>query len=239
MSNPVLNKITNQNYQSSEKPVNLESILQKITLLALITSLTTYISWQQNNPTYLLLAILILPILLITAFKPNTANFLAVPYSVLQGLVLGTFARQLENTYPNIAKTALTITTLTLATLLYAFLKKSLRLSTRFKKALIIATASIAIYYLIALGTYLLNSLTNSNLNLPLIQSNSIFGILFTLFVAVVAALNFLIDFENIESAISQKSPKNIEWALAMGLLVTFVWLYIEILRLLSKLNRD
>jgi uncharacterized YccA/Bax inhibitor family protein len=162
-----------------------------------------------------------------------------VPYSVLQGLVLGTFARQLENTYPNIAKTALTITTLTLATLLYAFLKKSLRLSTRFKKALIIATASIAIYYLIALGTYLLNSLTNTNLNLPLIQSNSIFGILFTLFVAVVAALNFLIDFENIESAISQKSPKDIEWALAMGLLVTFVWLYIEILRLLSKLNRD
>ena len=239
MSNPVLNKVTNHTYQSTVNSVNLESILQKITLLTLLTSLTTFISWRQNNPTYLNLAILILPILLITAFKPKTANFLSIPYSILQGLVLGTFARQLENSYPNIAKTALTITTLTLLTLLYAYLKKSLRLSTRFKKSLIIATASIAIYYILALATYFINALTGSDINLPLIQSNSIFGILFTLFIAVIAALNFLIDFENIETAISQKAPKDIEWALALGLLVTFVWLYIEILRLLAKLNRD
>jgi uncharacterized YccA/Bax inhibitor family protein len=90
----------------------------------------------------------------------------------------------------------------------------------------------IFIYYLLS---YITGLITGNSL--PLINSNSYLGILFTAAICLLAAYNFLLDFDNIEKAIANKIDSRYEWALSFGLLVTFVWLYIEILRLLSKLR--
>ena len=241
MSNPVLNKVSQLkdfNNQNQEK-VSAESIAQKIGILGVITSVSAFIAWQLATPALLITGLLALPIILLTAFKPLKAQSLAAPYAVLQGLCVGTFAKLSDQQYPKVASQALILTSVVLFSLLYSYVKLNLRLSTRAKNTIKLATAAAAIFYLLSLGLWALSATTAIDITPPLLFSNSPLGILFTLALAGLAAFNFLIDFDRIEQAITQGLPKEYEWALSLGVLVTFIWLYIEILRLLSKIRSN
>ena len=102
----------------------------------------------------------------------------------------------------------------------------------RFKSIVFTATAGIAIFYLIAMV------LRMFSINIPFLHEGSMIGILFSVFVVAIAALNLILDFDRIEQGVAMGAPKYMEWYGAFGLLVTIVWLYIEILRLLGKLNK-
>jgi uncharacterized YccA/Bax inhibitor family protein len=129
-------------------------------------------------------------------------------------------------------KDALLGTGVVFLTMLFLYRSKIVKVTAKLRSTVIAATMGISIYYLLSFITGLITG--NS---LPLINSNSYLGILFTAAICLLAAYNFLLDFDNIEKAIENKIDSRYEWALSFGLLVTFVWLYIEILRLLSKLR--
>jgi uncharacterized YccA/Bax inhibitor family protein len=241
MSNPVINKISQLKDSSNvtQEKVNAESIAQKIGILGVVTSASAFIAWQLANPALIITGVLALPIILLTAFKPLKAQSLAIPYAVLQGLCVGTFAKLSDQQYPKVASQALMLTSIVLFSLLYSYIKLNLRLSTRAKNTVKIATGTAAIFYLLSLGLWALSATTTIDITPPLLFSNSPLGILFTLALAALAAFNFLLDFDRIEQAIAQGLSKEYEWALSLGVLVTFIWLYIEILRLLSKLRSN
>jgi uncharacterized YccA/Bax inhibitor family protein len=241
MSNPILNKVSEFKETDSlnHEKVSAESVAQKISILGTITSAAAFIAWQLANPALMFTGLLALPIIFVVAFKPLKAQSLATPYAILQGLCVGTFAKLSDQQYPKVASQALILTSIVLFSLLYSYVKLNLRLSTRAKNTVKIATAAAAIFYLISLGLWALRAATSIDITPPLLFSNSPLGILFTFALAALAAFNFLLDFDRIEQAIEQGQSKEYEWALSLGVLVTFIWLYIEILRLLSKIRSN
>ena len=168
---------------------------------------------------------------IITVFKRHLAPYTAPAYALLEGLALGGISRFFETLYPGIVNQAVFITFGTLAALLFAYRSGLIKPTENFKLGIVAATGGIAFVYLISfvLGLF--------GLQVPLIHSNSNFGILFSFGVVVIAALNLVLDFDFIEEGAEMGAPKYMEWFGAFGLLVTLVWLYLEILHLLAKLQ--
>lgn len=175
-----------------------------------------------------------LVVALITIFKMSWAPVTAPIYALLEGLVLGGLSAILNTSYPGIAIQAVALTFGTLAALLLAYKSGMIRATPTFTKAVIAATGGIFVIYLLSfvLGFF--------GIGIPGIFGNGGLGILFSVVVVVVAALNLVLDFDLIERGAAQGAPKYMEWYGAFALMVTLVWLYIEILRLLAKLrSRD
>ncbi|RFM25944.1 Bax inhibitor-1/YccA family protein [Deminuibacter soli] len=176
---------------------------------------------------------------LIMSFKPTTARFLAPIYGLLEGFFVGAISAILNNAfakqYPGIIFQAVG---LTLAVALAMFLLYNFRIikvTEKFRSVIFAATAGIALFYLIAMV------LRMFHVSMPFMYNASPLGIGISLFVVAIAALNLLLDFDMIEKGAQMGAPKYMEWYGAFGLLVTIVWLYIEILKLLSRLasNRN
>jgi len=170
---------------------------------------------------------------LVTIFKRNWSPFTAPIYALLEGLALGGISAIFELRYPGIAIQAVGLTFGTLFVMLLAYKTGIIRATQGFKVGVIAATGGIAVFYLIGmvLRVFL-------HYQVPVIYAGGIWGILFSLFVVVVAALNLVLDFDLIESGVNGGAPKYMEWYGAFGLMVTLIWLYLEILRLLSKARR-
>jgi uncharacterized YccA/Bax inhibitor family protein len=168
--------------------------------------------------------------IVITVKKP-WAPYLAWAYAALEGLALGGLSAVFDASYPGIAFQALLLTFGILAVLLVAYTTRLIKVTENFKLIIVSATGGIALYYLVSLG------LSFFGVRAPLIHDNSLLGIGFTLVVVVIAALNLVVDFDFIEKGVENGAPKYMEWYGAFGILVTLVWLYIELLRLLSKLR--
>ena len=166
-----------------------------------------------------------------TVFKQRWAPFTTPLYAALEGLALGGISVLFEASYPGIVSQAVFLTFGTLAALLVAYRSGVIRATENFKLGVAAATGGIALVYLLSfvLGIF--------GISIPLIHSSGTFGILFSVFVVVIAALNLVLDFDFIEQGAERRTPKHMEWYGAFGLLVTLVWLYLEILRLLSKLQ--
>ena len=171
---------------------------------------------------------------LITVFKKTWAPVTAPIYAVLEGLFLGAISGVFNQAYPGIAMQAVALTIGTLFTLLLAYRTGLIKATENFKLGVVAATGGIAMLYLVSIVMSFFGA------SIPFIHSNGTFGILFSLFVVVIAALNLVLDFDFIESGAEAGAPKYMEWYAAFGLMVTLVWLYLEILRLLAKLqSRD
>jgi uncharacterized YccA/Bax inhibitor family protein len=171
---------------------------------------------------------------LITVFKKTWAPVTAPIYAVLEGLFLGGISGVFEARFPGIAMQAIALTIGTLFTLLLAYRSGLIKATENFKLGVVAATGGIAMLYLVSIVMGFFGA------SIPFIHSNGTFGILFSLFVVVIAALNLVLDFDFIESGAEMGAPKYMEWYAAFGLMVTLVWLYLEILRLLAKLqSRD
>jgi uncharacterized YccA/Bax inhibitor family protein len=171
---------------------------------------------------------------LVITFKPTWAGFLSPLYGLLEGFFIGAISAVINlafaEKYPGIVIQAVGLTFgVALAMfLLYNF--KIIRATQKFKSVIIASTAGIAIFYLITLV------LRMFNVDLPFMYNASPLGIGISLFVIAIAALNLILDFDRIEQGAAMGAPKYMEWYSAFGLLVTIVWLYIEILRLLSRI---
>lgn len=168
---------------------------------------------------------------LVTAFKKEWAPVTAPLYAVAEGLFLGAISAAFNAAYPGIVVQAVGLTLATLSVMLVAYQTGWIRVTESFKLGVVAATGGIALFYLVSivLGFF--------GVNIPIVYGNGLFGILFSLFVVGVAALNLVLDFDVIQQGARSGVPKYMEWYGAFALMVTLVWLYIEILRLLSKLR--
>lgn len=171
---------------------------------------------------------------LVTIFKKNWAMVTAPIYALLEGLLLGGLSALFEAEYPGIVIQAVGLTFGVFFCLLVAYTTRIIRVSENFRLGVIAATGGIALLYL---ASFILGFF---GIAIPFIHESGWLGIGFSLFVVVVAALNLVLDFDFIENGAAHGAPKYMEWYAAFGLIVTLVWLYIEILRLLAKLrSRD
>jgi uncharacterized YccA/Bax inhibitor family protein len=172
-----------------------------------------------------------LVVAVIIILKKTTAPLLAPVYCALQGLALGGISAFMDEIFPGIVLQAVILTFGILFSLLIIYRLRIIQATENFKLIVASATAGIAFYYLISFaGRYM-------GFTLPFIHESTTGGIVFSLFVVVIAALNLVIDFDFIEQGAEAKAPRYMEWYGAFGLMVTLIWLYLEILRLLSKLR--
>jgi uncharacterized YccA/Bax inhibitor family protein len=168
---------------------------------------------------------------LVTIFKKEWSPVTAPLYALLEGLVLGSVSAMYEARFHGIAIQAVGLTFGTLVVLLLAYRAGVIRATEKFKLGVIAATGGIALFYLVefVLGFF--------GVRFAAINGSGAIGIGVSVFVVIIAALNLVLDFDFIENGARAGAPKYMEWYAAFGLMVTLIWLYLEILRLLSKIN--
>ena len=169
---------------------------------------------------------------LVTVFKKEWSPFTAPLYGALQGLFLGGLSAYYETQFNGIVLQAIGLTFGTLFGLLLAYRSGLIRATEKFRMGVVAATGGIAVVYLVSFVLGLFGK------NIPYIHQSGWFGIGFSLFVVVIAAMNLVLDFDFIEQGAEHGAPKYMEWYAAFGLMVTLIWLYVEILRLLAKISR-
>ena len=234
--NPVLNEKSFINAGYNEDTMTVNGVINKSFFLWLILAVGAYIGWTNPQTTVkLCLPILLVAFVLclIITFKKHTSPFLSPIYAFGEGLVLGTVTLFFEKDYPGIAVNAVFLTVAVLFCMLAAFKSGKIRATKKFYSVIIISTLAICLFYLADLLLSLLGGT-----GIPVINSSSPLGIVISVFVVIIAALNLIIDFDVIQKCASRGAPKYMEWYGAFALMVTIIWLYIEILRLLSKIRR-
>ncbi|HMD31148.1 MAG TPA: Bax inhibitor-1/YccA family protein [Candidatus Acidoferrales bacterium] len=222
-----------------EQAMTLNGTVNKTGLLLIFTILTASWTWnlaRSENPSAAglpLIAGLIggLIVALATAYRPAWSPVTAPLYALLEGLVLGGISAIFETRYPGIAVQAVMLTVGTLVVMLALYRARIIQATEKFKTGVFAATGGIMLVYFVSvvLGFF--------GIQVPKIYDAGPIGILFSLFVVSIAALNLIVDFDLIEKGAAQGAPKYMEWYGGFAILVTLVWLYMEILRLLSKLR--
>jgi uncharacterized YccA/Bax inhibitor family protein len=166
-------------------------------------------------------------------FKPQLAKFVAPVYAIAQGFFVGALSKGYEQFFDGIVLQAAGATLGVLFVMLTLYRTRIIRVTNRFRRIVITATLGIMALYLVSFVISLFGG------NVSFINSPSLLGIAFSVFVAGLAAFNLMLDFDFIEKGSEQGLPKFYEWYAAFGLLVTIVWLYLEMLRLLAKLRQN
>jgi uncharacterized YccA/Bax inhibitor family protein len=169
-------------------------------------------------------------LLIATSFRPEYASVTGPVYAAMQGVVLGVVTSMLEYRFPGLPMQAALLTVATLGVMLVAYRTGLIRATERFRAIVVSCTAAIFVFYIIAFGMSLFG------LYIPFLHEGGVIGIGFSLFVTGLAAFNLILDFDTIEQGIG-RAPAELEWFAAFGLVVTLIWLYMEILRLLRKLR--
>ena len=169
---------------------------------------------------------------MVTVFKKEWSPVTAPVYALLEGLALGGISAAFDLRYPGIGIQAVSLTFGTLLVLLLAYSSGLIKVTQKFRLGVVAATGGIALFYVMQmlLGFF--------GVRFAAINGSGVIGIGFSLIVVAVAALNLVLDFDFIESGVQSGAPKYMEWYGAFGIMVTLVWLYLEILRLLAKMNR-
>jgi len=243
-SNPALNERAFQGERAVlGEAMTLQGTVNKTGVLLICAVATAAWTWNlflhSHSPqTVMPLAVLGgiggLIVAMVTIFKKEWSGVTAPIYALLEGLVLGSISAMLELRFPGIAIQAVSLTFGTLVVLLLAYRSGLIAVTEKFRLGVIAATGGIALFYIveIVLGFF--------GVHFTAINGSGAIGIGFSIFVVIIAALNLVLDFDFIETGVRVGAPKYMEWYGAFGLMVTLIWLYFEILRLLSKLrSRD
>lgn len=235
-ANPALNQkvFSGVALADPSQVMTLEGTVNKAAFSILLTVAAAYWSWTnpQFGPLVLPLTIVGFVIALVLWFKRNWAPVLTPAYAVAEGLALGAFSLMAEMHYPGIAFQAISLTFGVFLALLMAYKSGLIKPSENFKLGVAAATGGIMLMYVI---TFVLRLF---GMEVSFLHGSSPLSILISIGIVIVAALNLVLDFDFIENASARgTAPKYMEWFGAFGLLVTLVWLYVEILRLLMKLN--
>lgn len=239
-SNPMTNDRIYEGVIVSDQPMTIAGAVNKtLALLAIVVGVSAYtwhlVATSMADKAQMIMvtgAIAAFVLALIAAFKPQHAKPLSIGYAACEGLFLGGVSAMFEAVYPGIVMQAVCGTFCGMAAVMFLFKARIIRATEGFRSTIIAATASIAILYLI---TFISSFFTPVLLNA--VNSNGILGIGLSCIIIVIACLNFILDFDFIERGAEQGAPKYLEWYGALSMLVTLVWLYLEILRLLAKLN--
>ncbi len=217
--------------------MTLGGTINKTFLLLFLVLGTALFTWYQffsgvNVMMYMLVGgIGGLVMAIVTIFKQEWAHITAPIYALLEGFLVGGLSAMLEMQFPGIVLQAAGLTFGVLLTMLFAYKTGAIKATESFKKGVIAATGGIFLLYIF---TFILNFF---GMTIAFVHQGGLLGIGFSVFVVVIAALNLVLDFDFIEKAVAQGVSKQMEWYGAFGLVVTLVWLYIEILRLLAKLQ--
>ncbi len=218
--------------------MTLEGTVVKTAGLLMILMATAVYTWFQamaGSPlTYGLLMIGLIGgfvTALLTIFMPKASPFSAPVYAALEGLVLGAISAIFEARYHGIAFKAVGLSVGVLATMLFVYGTGIIRVTEKFKIGVVAATGAICLVYVVDIVASFFGA------HIPYIHESGYFGIGFSLVVVVIAALNLVLDFDFIERGVQMQAPKYMEWYGGFSLLVTLVWMYLEILRLLAKLQ--
>ena len=173
-----------------------------------------------------------LVVAIVTVFKKEWAAYTSPVYAVLEGLVIGGLSVAMEMRFPGIVIQAVGLTFGILAVLLLIYRTGLINVTQKFRMGVFAATGGVMLIYLVTMG------LGFFGIHMPYLFQGGPIGIGFSLVVIVIASLNLILDFDFIERGAERGAPKYMEWYAAFGLMVTLIWLYIEILRLLANLRR-
>ena len=171
---------------------------------------------------------------LVATFKPNTARMLAIPYALFEGAFLGGISVSFQLKFPGVPLQALLATFVTTLVMFALYRFKIIRATEKFKAVVLSASIAIAIVFMVQIVMRLAFSSS-----VPYIFESNWLGIAFAAFVAVIASLNLILDFDLIETSAAERAPKAMEWLCGIALLATLVWMYYSFLRLLSLLQGD
>ena len=226
-----------------DQAMTINGTINKTGILLLLTVLTAAFAWSQSVDAYGQVsssammytiggAVGGLILALVTVFKKEWSPVTAPMYALVEGFFLGAISAVFNMKFPGIVFQAVLLTFGTLFALLMLYRSGVIKVTEKFKMGVFAATGGIALVYL---ASFVLSFF---NINVPVIHDASLLGIAFSLFVVAVAALNLVLDFDFIETGAAAHAPKYMEWYGAFGLMVTLVWLYVEFLRLLSKIQQ-
>ena len=235
--NPALSKKTFENLITTNNEVmTLDGAVNKTAFSMGILLLAAYYTYTNAIMDYVIIGFIGGFILaLVTIFKKEWSPTTVPIYALLEGLALGGISKMYANAFePGIVPQAIILTLGILFALLFAYKSKIIRATENFKLGVFAATAGIGLVYLVS---FFMSMFGSGGLPIMNPSNASMLSIGFSLFVVVIASLNLVMDFDFIEEGAANGAPKYMEWYGAFGLLVTLIWLYLEILRLLAKLN--
>lgn len=213
--------------------MTISGTINKTVVLFLILLLGASVSWYQPSQIFIWGgAIGGFIVAMVTIFKKEWSPVTAPIYAGLEGLFLGGISLMYANAYDGIVYNAIMLTLGTFAAMLFAYRSGMIEVTKRFRMGVVAATGGIFLVYIASI------ILSFFGINLSLIHGTGIMGIGFSLIIVAVAALNLVLDFDMIEQGAEANAPKYFEWYTSFGLMITLIWLYIEILRLLAKLQR-
>jgi uncharacterized YccA/Bax inhibitor family protein len=226
---------------STGQEMTVKGTMNKFGFLLLMMGAATFFSWGQfdkgGNPMTMLWAGVIgsLVLSLVMVFKKEWSPFLAPAHAIFQGLFVGTISALYNHAYPGLPTQAVALTMLVTLIMFLIYRYRIIKVTQRLRTVVVAATAAIAIFYMIqwisfAISGSPIGSFTNAATPI---------GIGFSVLVVGLAAFNLLLNFDTVEKGVEMRAQKYMEWYCAFGLLVTIVWLYLELLRLLSKLQRN
>ncbi len=227
---------------STGEEMTIKGTMNKFGVLFMLMIASTFFAWNQfqkgGNPMPFMIAgvvgILVLGILM--AFKKEWSPVLAPAYAIIQGLFVGSasavYDYSFKTTYPGLVAQAVGLTLVVAIVMFILYKTRIIKVTQKFRSVIVIATASVMIFYLIQWIGFSFGATIGA-----FTSASTPLGIGFSVVVVCLAALNLLLDFDMIEKGAEKRVPKYMEWYSAGGLLFTLVWLYLEILRLLSKLR--
>jgi len=241
MSNPVLaNVIKDNNGYISSTPMTVDGTVNKLFLMFAILCVSFGVVFYQYSLGFIDKVEMLMKVgvfagfvlAMIIIFTRKALNILVPIYAFCEGMFLGGLSAVFEAQMPGIVMQAVALTFLALFSLLGLYKAGVIRATEKFRSTILIATVAIGIFYVAALV------MSFFKVQIPVLYSSTPVGITFSVIVCIIAALNLIWDFDFIERGAMSGIDKQYEWYGAFGLMVTLVWLYVEILRLLSKLNR-
>jgi len=221
--------------------MTLNGVVTASGVLLAILLVAGWFGWQSVEqseldvqlPSWLFIALIgALGVAILTIFKPKLARFTSPLYAALEGLVLGAISALYEAQFDGIVLQAVGLTVGVFITLLFLYATRVIKVTEKLRMGIVAATGAVMLVYVASMVLRLFS------VDVPFIHDAGPIGILFSLAVVVIAAMNLVLDFDFIERGAAIGAPKYMEWYAAFGLLVTVVWLYLELLRLLSKLRQ-
>ena len=240
-SNPAMKDaiFTRERAAAHEAPMTLEGTTTKSLLLIGLVVFSASFTWTQvlgGNVGIVVPAMVVgllggLVVALVTVFKPRVSPYTAPLYAVLEGLALGAISALYQARFKGLPVQAVALTAMVFVAMMVLYRTGLVRATERFRTGVIAATLGIMLVYVLTIVLSLFG------VRVPYIHDNGMVGIGFSLFVVGIASLNLILDFDLIERGVQERAAKYMEWYGAFALLVTLVWLYLEMLRLLAKLQ--
>lgn len=238
MANPILSRTT---LATSAVAMSVRGVVSKTAFLLSLAAVSGFgvffYALSINVSSSLLYAMALVSVFagmgvgLASAMKPHLAKSLAIPYALIEGVLLGTFSLIMYRYYPSVPLSALSATFITAAVMLTLYATGIIKVTEKFRAIVTSAVIAIGILYLVQLGFHLFGS------SLPLLFDGGMVAIGFSVFVILIASFSLLLDFDNVEKGVAFGVAQDYEWVYGIGILSTLVWMYIEFLRLIGYLQ--